>query len=261
MSALPSFSPAAPQDCAPPGAPSRDARTIVSQLRFMRKTAAPRAVFKCYCATLATPPRPQQFGSAATSFQEIVSRGSYSNDWFTANIPYWTRVLNAVGLRTRRIRALEVGSWEGMSSRFILEYLPLAELTCVDTWHGSDEHSDPTVVGHTESRFDANTEAVRARLTKYKGTSHQYFAARDRQQFDLIYIDGSHHCNDVVVDAIRGFERLSVGGIMIFDDYLWRFYPRPLDNPAAAINAFLRLKRGAYRLLEVYWQLILTRTR
>jgi len=25
---------------------------------------------------------------------------------------------------------------------------------------------------------------------------------------DVVYVDGSHHCNDVIVDAIKGFELL-----------------------------------------------------
>jgi len=29
---------------------------------------------------------------------------------------------------------------------------------------------------------------------------------------------------------------------MIFDDYLWQYYPKDIDNPAAAINCFLKLK-------------------
>lgn len=100
-----------------------------------------------------------------------------------------------------------------------------------------------------------------SRLTKVKGTSFAFFSAQpQRAQFDLIYIDGSHHCDDVIVDAIKGFEQLEVGGVMIFDDYLWRFYPRRNDNPAAAINAFLRLKAGCYELFMVYAQVILRKT-
>ena len=47
---------------------------------------------------------------------------------------------------------------------------------------------------------------------------------------------------------------------MIFDDSLWCHYDRINDNPAAAINAFLRLFAGHYRIEMVYNQLILTKT-
>jgi predicted O-methyltransferase YrrM len=230
-------------------------------MRFMLATGAPGEVLRRYLATTLSGDRKNECAADMSSFSQIVRGGCYSKDWFTSNIPYWSRVLASEGLRNRAVRALEVGSWEGMSSRFILEFLPNAVLTCVDTWRGSDEHSSVTSINQVEERFDSNLETVRNRLTKYKGTSLEYFATCGPEKFDLIYIDGSHHCDDVIVDAVKGFELLAVGGVMIFDDYLWRFYPRPLDNPAAAINTFLRLKRGSYRLLEVYWQLVLVKVR
>ena len=73
--------------------------------------------------------------------------------------------------------------------------------------------------------------------------------------FDVIYVDGSHHCNDVVVDAVKSFELLKIGGIMIFDDYLWQYYSKDIDNPAAAINVFLKLKQDSYKVVRVYYQL------
>ena len=39
------------------------------------------------------------------------------------------------------------------------------------------------------------------------------------EKYNLIYNDGSHHSDDVIVDAFKAFEMLKVGGIMIFDDY------------------------------------------
>ncbi len=44
---------------------------------------------------------------------------------------------------------------------------------------------------------------------------------------------------------------------MIFDDYLWQYYEKNIDNPAAAINVFLKLKQGSYKIVRVYYQLII----
>lgn len=44
---------------------------------------------------------------------------------------------------------------------------------------------------------------------------------------------------------------------MIFDDYLWRYYSKDIDNPAAAINVFLKLKIGQYKIVRTYYQLII----
>jgi len=53
---------------------------------------------------------------------------------------------------------------------------------------------------------------------------------------------------------------LSVGGIIIFDDYQWRSYEGRQANPAAALNAFFRLKAGELELLSAGHQIIARRT-
>jgi predicted O-methyltransferase YrrM len=41
------------------------------------------------------------------------------------------------------------------------------------------------------------------------------------RQFDLIYVDGSHHFEDVMIDFIYSLHLLTDGGIMAFDDSTW----------------------------------------
>jgi hypothetical protein len=53
---------------------------------------------------------------------------------------------------------------------------------------------------------------------------------------------------------------LKVGGVMIFDDFFWQYYPKAIDNPAAAINLFLRLKRGSYKIIRLYYQIAIIKT-
>ncbi|HBH25814.1 MAG TPA: hypothetical protein DDX54_00195 [Rhodospirillaceae bacterium] len=73
-------------------------------------------------------------------------------------------------------------------------------------------------------------------------------------------MDGSHYADDVMLDLVMGFDALKTGGVMLMDDYLWKFYARPRDNPAGAINAFLRMKAGLYRILHVGWQVHIQKT-
>ena len=75
-------------------------------------------------------------------------------------------------------------------------------------------------------------------------------------KYDLIYIDGSHCVDDVMLDALKAFQRLNIGGIIIFDDYFWSFYDNPKSNPAVAINAFINLKREFLKVEMVYSQII-----
>ena len=188
--------------------------------------------------------------------------------WFLRHIPTWLTILDGRGLSLRQgLRILEIGSREGVSTRFMLDHLPGSVITCVDTWGGADEHVGETAaaggaLAGLEARFDHNLRSYGARVVKHKGTSQAYFAAcAPRECFDLVYIDGSHRADDVLVDAVRGFEALAVDGVMVFDDYLWKYYARTNDNPAAAINAFLRLKRGLYTLLHAGTQVAIAKTR
>jgi hypothetical protein len=185
-------------------------------------------------------------------------KGIFSTDWFSGNIPHWNLIFDKYFEKTKIINSLEIGSWEGRSSLFILENLPMTTLTCVDTWGGADEHQDLINLSSIENLFDSNTKAYSNRLKKFKGTSFKFFNTySEAEKFDLIYIDGSHFVNDVLIDALKGFEHLNVGGIMIFDDYFWDYYPDPFLNPAAAINCFINLKKDYLRIESVYAQLVI----
>ena len=200
------------------------------------------------------------------AFEKTKLNLKLSNDWFSNSIPYWLSVFDEYRLRSVNVKALEIGSWEGLSSYFILSELPNAHLTCVDTWEGADEHLDGTesskiVLSKIEQTFDNNLSQFSSRLTKYKGTSLSFFSKNNfRCHYDFIYIDGSQHTDDVLLDAIKSFAMLKVGGIMVFDDYFWRHYSRVIDNPAAAINLFLKAKKGQYKIIRFYYQLIILKT-
>jgi predicted O-methyltransferase YrrM len=186
-----------------------------------------------------------------------------SNDWFSGNIPYWLSIFDEYNLQNKELKALEIGSWEGLSSYFILSSLPKSQLTCVDTWQGADEHKDGAaatsdVLNQIENKFDENLKPFKDRLIKHKCSSFSFFGKNEnREIYDFIYVDGSHHCDDVMIDAIKCFEMLKVGGIMVFDDYFWQHYPKAIDNPAAAINLFLRLKKGSYKVIRMYYQVVI----
>lgn len=190
------------------------------------------------------------------AYKSMFQALNFSNDWFSGNIPYWLNIFKRHDFYNRKLDILEIGSWEGMSSLFILSELQNATLTSVDTWAGSDEHQGDDVLSKIELNFDSNLSKVSNRLNKYKGTSYQYFNdCQPNQFFDLIFIDGSHFSDDVLIDGVKAFQHLKLNGIMIFDDYFWRIYSRDFDNPCVAINSFLRLKKGLYRVLNVYGQI------
>ena len=65
----------------------------------------------------------------------------FSNDWFTNNIPIWVPILNKKK-NNKILKILEIGSYEGMSAIFFLDFFKNAKIDCVETFEGSDEHSD-----------------------------------------------------------------------------------------------------------------------
>jgi hypothetical protein len=234
-----------------------------SAIKYLAATSASVEVYAAYFASLwQNSDIERKYARSRDEYRDAVLDLQLSTDWFTGNIPHWLSVIDEYGYRDRQLNALEIGSWEGLSGHFLLSTLPHAHLTCVDTWEGADEHKDGTAVSsailkNIESKFDGNLQPFNGRLTKFKGTSLSFFNTNGSQPaYDLIYIDGSHYSSDVVVDAVRCFGLLKPGGVIVFDDYMWQHYDKASDNPAAAINCFLRLKKDCCKIIRMYYQLI-----
>ena len=82
-----------------------------------------------------------------------------------------------------------------------------------------------------------------------------------REKFDVVFVDGSHFSDDVIVDSALSWRLLKPNGIMIFDDYLWRYERYGWGrNPSKAVNLFLRLVRGDFELLHVGQQVAIRKT-
>lgn len=205
-----------------------------------------------------------QVAEVRQAFERETAQGKFSNTWFDGSIELWIDLLSSLKATGRALDLLEVGSWEGRSSAFLLSYLPTARLTAVDTWAGGIEHQERPDLATLEQRFDHNVSAFRDRLVKRKGFSSivlAELAAQDRECFDFVFIDGSHFADDVMIDAVLGWQLLRKDGVMVFDDYLWRLERYGWKkNPAPAVNLFLRLIRGDFELLHVGHQLALRKT-
>lgn len=189
-----------------------------------------------------------------------------SKDWFSHNIPVWSWAFQSRLRTDSPIRILEIGSFEGLSAHYLLSKFPNSSIICVDTWLGSTEYKTEEGkeiydFSRVRDRFRKNVQRFGNRVTPYEGTSMQFFAGdTSGQLFDLIYVDGSHEADDVLTDAILGFRRLREGGLMIFDDYMWRFFATKTRNPAAAIETFVSLKREDLEVVHVGYQVIIKRT-
>ena len=191
----------------------------------------------------------------------------FSNNWFDGNKAIWSQLLKQLN----PTRILEVGSYEGKSTVYIIESLANTndlEIHCIDSWEGGIEHKqggswEANMTG-VEARFAHNmkiatNKSSRAvKLELHKGFSNKELprlvANNMQEYFDFIYIDGSHQAPDVLLDAILGFELLKIGGIMAFDDYLWQEPlpggTDPIRCPKISIDAFTNIYCRKLRVIS-----------
>jgi hypothetical protein len=200
-----------------------------------------------------------------TAISEDVIAGWYrgctfSTDWTSSNFAVWIEVLRE--LRSAPASILEIGSWEGRSALFFLNYLPSCRITCVDTFAGSDEDLvDPKLkafLPRIEHRFDANLERFKSRVEKIKTTSQAALAILGiaKRRFDLVYVDGSHRAGDVYADAVLSWPLLNKKGLLIFDDYGWPHGRDERDRPKLGIDAFLWNFVNEYAIVSRGYQVI-----
>ena len=162
----------------------------------------------------------------------------FTTDWFSHNIPGLDRLMGMMQGHKRRF--LEIGAFEGRSTLWFYDQMDkyvLPRIDVIDTWKGSEEHVgiDFTAV---KRRFDDNTLG-KAGIRPFKGTLFDFIAAGNAEQYDFIYIDGSHQAPHVLADACMAWPLLKQHGIMVFDDYLWGFNGDPLHTPKTAVDAFM----------------------
>jgi predicted O-methyltransferase YrrM len=183
-----------------------------------------------------------------------------TQDWFSNNAGTWNQVLRPLAGRPRT-RALEIGSFEGMSACFLLEQVLTHEtssLVCIDPFDAPGQLQ-------AERNFDFNIEATGQahKVTKLKARSDQVLPFLAQAAFDLAYIDGSHAPADALRDALSVWPLLKPGAIVIFDDYeLGASYPPEIAaavDPKPGISAFLSFIAGQYEVLAQGYQLIIQR--
>ena len=190
-----------------------------------------------------------------------------TNNWFDGNKAVWSQILD----KLKPARILEVGSYEGNSTTFIVDalssYIDL-EIHCIDSWEGGIEHksggSAEANMTEVEARFVRNMNVAVSKSSRnvdlkiHKGLSSEelpkLLASGMQGYFDFVYIDGSHQAPDVLLDAILGFQLLRKGGIIVFDDYLWQEPlpggTDPIRCPKIAIDAFTNIYSRKIRVMQ-----------
>ena len=193
-----------------------------------------------------------------------MSEYQFTKDWFAWAPEVWKQLTPMLPHGIRR-SFLEIGSFEGRSMVWTAENMmnPGDMLYCIDTWTGGEEHkAGGEDMGSVESRFDHNRQKVMAEndvaVLKFRDTSTRWLAAaiREDEDFDFIYIDGSHIAKDVLTDACMAWPLLKPKGIMVFDDYMWGDPRDILHRPKPAIDAFTNIFAEEAEIVHVGYQLV-----
>lgn len=158
----------------------------------------------------------------------------FTQDWFYPCKKTWPGIFKNWSdfLKKENIDILEVGSFEGRSTIYLLEYFTQSKITCIDVFN-------------QEKTFDDNLKSLGLfdRITKLKGYSNDKLRALNKK-FDLIYIDAGHTFQEAMTDLCLCNSLLNINGLLIFDDYT-----HPKYNCGKAMDIFIEYFDG-YKVIH-----------
>ncbi len=183
-------------------------------------------------------------------------------DWFSKHIPMWETVLHDNLSKDKPLHALEIGSFEGRSTVWLLDNVlthPDSNIICIDSFDGGTDLPATGAFDWKEIRnhFEKNTESYKEKVELWVRDSKNLLPLMDHAQFDLIYVDGSHQSAECLIDSVLSHLLLKEGGIIIFDDYLWFGLRKGTVSPKPAIDAFMECFAEKYAIITIGYQVIL----
>lgn len=219
---------------------------------------------------------------------DAAQHGEFSTDWFHHNIAHWHEWLDGFADQSG-LRALEVGSFEGRSAMWLCQNILTeadSRIDCVDFF------SPDPVYGDYHARFVDNVAPWAHKITEHAMPSADAFRQL-HGPYDIIYIDGWHSAFGALADGVMAWPMLRVGGVLIFDDYIWvppkmpvpkrpnkllrkwlrwrgkQWYQHAMQKqmasvatqtPKLGVDSLLRTLEGCYELLGVTNQLAVRKT-
>lgn len=164
-------------------------------------------------------------------------------------------LIGLLGLIQRRRKepqtAVEVGVWQGQSSRCLLHALPYLTLHMVDPLlpGGEGTHWNDSFASCPPEQIDQNAKLVQAVVDQFapRAIWHRELSldvaaklaggGRRRKQFDLVFIDGAHDYASVKADIAAWLPAVRAGGWLCGHD--WKPNGKYGKNVGAAVREFL----------------------
>ena len=164
--------------------------------------------------------------------------------------------------KKEKIIILEIGSYAGISLINIVKSINNSMGIGVDMWTSYNENELLENIDNfnIESSFYQNIDisGLKDRIIGIKACSTDKLIEfiKDNFKADFIYVDGSHLLLDCYTDLVLSWQILENGGILAIDDY---FYKREevLNSPFEAVNHFLKIYEGKYKLLHKEYRVFL----
>jgi len=146
------------------------------------------------------------------------------------------------------IDIIEIGTWKGLSANKMANLCKSknkqSRIVCVDTFLGSPEHMDGEWASNGLDRvngipclfetFRNNTKILQNHDIIYpfpiSSMEAAHFILKKQTNFDVIFIDGSHEYESVLMDISLFWKILKKGGIMVLDDAKWVGVERAINE-------------------------------
>jgi predicted O-methyltransferase YrrM len=187
---------------------------------------------------------------------------SFSSNWFDNLAKDNFEKLIKPLFQDKQMKYLEIGCFEGASLNFMFNNIMTENSTATVI--------DPFIFYNNQlDVFTNNMKKYSHRFDLIIGYSENVLRTLKENDYDFIYIDGDHTSKGVFNDAILSFPLLKPGGIIIFDDYLWRYNEEHTitgldninlnhpNNPFSGINKFLSIYDDKIEIIKSNWQMII----
>jgi predicted O-methyltransferase YrrM len=163
-----------------------------------------------------------------------------------------TRQLLRELLTDRTQLIVEVGSWLGLSTRFLADEAPHATVVAIDHWKGSSEHQQPKfseILPVLYETFLANCWDYRQRIVPIRTSSIQglKLVAGLGLTPDLVYIDAEHTYEAVVAD-LEATLNLFSKTVIVGDDWNWPGVQQAVREVAERRRLSIYVEGVAWRL-------------
>ena len=121
---------------------------------------------------------------------------------------------------------VELGAWKGRSSAFLVveakNKSPYININIVDTWLGSEEHTEE-MKDNLYEKFKSNMTRLDGLYKEHRMTTDEAVLLFEDASLDGVFIDADHSYEAVKKDIANWMPKVRKGGILGGHDYIQTF--------------------------------------